>query len=92
MAATHRPGDEVIHQDPTWGLVESGGARLAFVLAGQHPNHLAIRVDADEMERVAELNDAAIASHRDGTRSVYLTGPGALQTEIISYPDPGAAA
>lgn len=80
------PDTTVIHQDPSWGLVESGGARLAFVLADQHPNHLAYRVDADELEQVAALNGAAIATHRDGTRSVYLVGPGSLQTEIIAYP------
>ena len=27
------PGTTVLHQDDTWGLVESGGAKLAFVLA-----------------------------------------------------------
>ena len=31
------PGTTVIHQDPTWALVESGGARFAFVLPDQHP-------------------------------------------------------
>lgn len=80
------PGTRVIHQDPTWGLVESGGARMAFVLAEQHPDHVAYRVDADELERVAAEHGATIATHRDGTRSVYLDGPGSLRTEIIHYP------
>lgn len=80
------PGTRVIHQDATWGLVESGGARMAFVLPEQHPNHVAYRVDAEELERVAAANDVPIATHRDGTRSVYLDGPGALRTEIIHYP------
>lgn len=81
------PGTEVLYQDPTWALVESGGARLAFVLADQHPNHLAFRVDADELQRLAVAHGATIATHRDATRSIYLEGPGALQTEIICYPD-----
>jgi len=80
------PGTTVIHQDPTWALVESGGAKLAFVLADQHPSHVAFRVDADELERLAAEHGVAIATHRDATRSIYLAGPGALQTEIIAYP------
>lgn len=85
------PGTTVLYQDPTWGLVESGGARLAFVLADQHPNHLAWRVDADELERLAQANGVPIATHRDATRSIYLKGPGSLQTEIIHYPAQEAA-
>ena len=84
------PGSRVLHEDPTWALVESGGAKLAFVLADQHPSHLAFRVSDDELERLAEENGATIATHRDATRSIYLVGPGSLQTEIIQYPDPEA--
>jgi hypothetical protein len=80
------PGSTVLHQDPTWALVESGGAKLAFVLADQHPPHLAFRVTDEELERLAAENGAEIATHRDATRSIYLEGPGSLATEIISYP------
>ncbi len=85
------PGTTVLHQDPTWGLVESGGARLAFVLADQHPDHLAFRVDAQELESLAVANGVQIATHRDATRSIYLVGPGSLQTEVICYPEPDDA-
>ena len=85
------PGTRVLHQDPTWGLVESGGVKIAFVLPEQHPPHLAFRVDAEELERLAAANGATIATHRDATRSIYLVGPGSLQTEIIHYPDAEAA-
>ncbi len=81
------PDTTVIHQDPTWGLVESAGVRMAFVLADQHPSHLAFRVGADELERLAAAHDAPHATHRDATRSIYLVGPGSLQTEIIHYPE-----
>jgi hypothetical protein len=81
------PGTRVLHQDPTWALVESGGAKLAFVLPDQHPSHLAYRVDAEELERLAAANGVEIATHRDATRSIYLEGPGALATEIIAYPE-----
>jgi hypothetical protein len=81
------PGSTVLHRDPTWALVESGGVRLAFVLADQHPPHLAFRVSDEELERLAAANGATIATHRDATRSIYLEGPGSLATEIISYPE-----
>jgi hypothetical protein len=84
------PGTTVVHQDPTWALVESGGARLAFVLPDQHPSHVAFRVDDEQLERLAAEHGVEIATHRDATRSIYLAGPGSLQTEIISYPAPGA--
>jgi hypothetical protein len=85
------PGTTVLYQDATWALVESGGVRIAFVLPEQHPSHLAFRVDADELERLAARHGAEIATHRDATRSFYLVGPGSLQTEIIAYPDPSPA-
>ena len=81
------PGSRGLHQDPTWALVETGGAKLAFVLPDQHPSHLAFRVDAEELERLPVRHGAEIATHRDATRSIYIEGPGALATEIIAYPE-----
>ena len=80
------PGTTVIHQDPTWALVESGGAKLAFVLPDQHPATSRSGSNEEELERLAAEHGATIATHRDATRSIYLAGPGALQTEIIAYP------
>jgi catechol 2,3-dioxygenase-like lactoylglutathione lyase family enzyme len=81
------PGTEVLYQDPTWALVEAGGARLAFVTASQHPDHLAWRVTNAELERLAVELDASVALHRDATRSFYITGPGDTVIEIIAYPN-----
>lgn len=81
------PGSRVLHQDATWALVDSAGVKLAFVLPDQHPPHIAYRVTDEELERLATRHGAAIARHRDATRSFYLQGPGGLQTEIISYPE-----
>ena len=81
------PGSRVLHQDPSWALVESAGVKLAFVLPEQHPPHIAYRVDDAELERLAARHGATIAVHRDATRSFYLEGPGSLQTEVISYPE-----
>ena len=80
------PGCRVLYQDPTWALVEAGGVRLAFVEPTQHPNHIAWRVSAADLERLAAERKATIKPHRDGTRSFYLEAPGGLSIEIISYP------
>jgi hypothetical protein len=80
------PDTRVIYQDDTWALVESGGAKLAFVMPEQHPNHIAYRVDDATLERMAAERGAEIAVHRDATRSFYAHGPGALCVEVIAYP------
>lgn len=84
------PGTVVLYQDPTWAMVDSRGARLAFVLPGEHPSHLAYRVDTDSLDALSAEHGVPIATHRDATRSIYLRGPGSLQTEIIAYPDEAA--
>lgn len=80
------PNAVVLYQDATWGFLEAGGAKLAFVVKDQHPNHLAWRVSDAELERLAVLHGQEIKPHRDGTRSFYLLAPGNQAVEIISYP------
>jgi catechol 2,3-dioxygenase-like lactoylglutathione lyase family enzyme len=81
------PGTRVLYADDTWGLIEAGGARLAFVMADQHPQHLAFKVSAEELERLAAEHGAPLAVHRDGSRSFYLEAPGDARVEVIAYPD-----
>ena len=81
------PGAQILYVDDTWGLLEAGGAKLAFVVAEQHPQHLAFAVSGDELERLAGEYGAAIDGHRDGSRSFYLKAPGDGRLEIIAYPD-----
>lgn len=81
------PGAEVLYADETWGLIEAGGARVAFVTAEQHPDHLAYKVSGAELERLASEHGIAIAPHRDGSRSFYLDAPGDHRVEVIAYPD-----
>jgi catechol 2,3-dioxygenase-like lactoylglutathione lyase family enzyme len=78
------PDAHVVHQDPTWALVVAGGVRLAFVVKDQHPGHLAWRVSAAELERLAAQHGAEIKPHRDGTRSFYAAGPGGQSIEFIA--------
>jgi catechol 2,3-dioxygenase-like lactoylglutathione lyase family enzyme len=81
------PGATVLYADETWGLLEAGGARVAFVTAEQHPDHLAYKVSGAELERLAAQHDAAIDGHRDGSRSFYVQAPGDHRVEVIAYPD-----
>ncbi|MEY2514820.1 MAG: hypothetical protein QOJ89_2178 [bacterium] len=81
------PGATVLYQDETWGLLEAGGARLAFVMADEHPEHLAFKVSAAELERLAAAEAVPIASHRDGSRSFYMEAPSGHRVELIAYPD-----
>jgi len=81
------PGSRVLYADETWGLLEAGGAKLAFVTAEQHPDHLAYKVSGSELDRLAAQHAADIDAHRDGSRSFYLDAPGEHRVEVIAYPD-----
>jgi len=81
------PGARVLYADDTWGLIDAGGAKLAFVMADQHPHHLAFKVSGEELERMAQEHGAVVAVHRDASRSFYLEAPGDAQVEVIAYPD-----
>jgi catechol 2,3-dioxygenase-like lactoylglutathione lyase family enzyme len=80
------PGARVLYADDTWGLLEAGGAKLAFVVAEQHPPHLAFAVSAEQLERLAAEHGAEITPHRDGSRSFYVPTPGDGRLELIAYP------
>ena len=81
------PGARVLYADETWGLLEAGGAKLAFVSADQHPDHLAFKVSGEELERLAAQHDADVDVHRDDSRSFYLDAPGGHRVEVIAYPE-----
>jgi len=81
------PGARVLYADETWGLLEAGGAKLAFVMADEHPDHLAFKVTGEELERLAAVHAVGVSGHRDGSRSFYLDAPGGHRVEIIAYPD-----
>jgi catechol 2,3-dioxygenase-like lactoylglutathione lyase family enzyme len=81
------PDARVVYADDSWGLLEAGGARLAFVTEGEHPQHVAFKVSGEELERLAAEHGAGVAVHRDGSRSFYLAAPGHAHLEVIAYPD-----
>lgn len=77
---------EVLYEDATWGLIEAGGLRMAFVMADQHPGHVAFRVSPERLDELAVRHEREAIEHRDGSRSFYVDGPGETGVEIISYP------
>ncbi len=79
------PSATVLYQDESWAFVEANGAKLAFVKRDQHPNHLAWRVSAEQLEILAAKYGQAIATHRDRTRSFYLQAPGDQWVEVITF-------
>jgi catechol 2,3-dioxygenase-like lactoylglutathione lyase family enzyme len=66
----------VVYQDPTWALLEFGNVRLAFVIAEQHPPHIAILGDPKA--------HGEPKTHRDGTSSVYSKDPDGTNVEILA--------
>jgi catechol 2,3-dioxygenase-like lactoylglutathione lyase family enzyme len=81
------PGAVVLYADETWGLIEAAGARIALVVAEQHPDHLAFKVSGAELDRLAAEHARPITTHRDDSRSFYLHAPGGHGVEVIAYPD-----
>ena len=74
----------VEYQDDTWALLAFDNVRLAFVLAEQHPPHIAIVGDPQAY--------GTARRHRDGTSSVYLKDPDGNNVEILALaPAAGAA-
>ncbi len=79
------PDLRVLRQDATWAMVQAGDLRVAFVLPGDHPPHVAFRVDALELDHLARKYGEEIRPHRDGSRSFYVGAPGGAAVEFIAY-------
>jgi catechol 2,3-dioxygenase-like lactoylglutathione lyase family enzyme len=73
---TQRFHCEVEYQDPTWAMLAFQNVRLAFVIAEQHPPHIAIVGDP------AAFGEAK--THRDGTTSVYVKDPNGNNVEVMT--------
>jgi hypothetical protein len=69
---------KVEYQDDTWAMLEFANVRLAFVLAEQHPPHIAILGDP--------AAHGQAKTHRDKTSSVYLKDPNNNNVEILALP------
>ncbi|HTZ46337.1 MAG TPA: VOC family protein [Verrucomicrobiae bacterium] len=65
-----------VYQDDTWAIVQFANVSLAFVVAEQHPPHIALLGDPSAYGKPQK--------HRDGTRSVYLKDPAGNNVEILA--------
>ena len=73
---TQRFKCNVEYQDETWAMLAFENVRLAFVLAEQHPPHIAIVGDP------AAFGESKV--HRDGTSSVYVKDPNNNNVEVLA--------
>lgn len=83
------PDCRVLYQDETWAFIEAHGTKLAFIRAGDHPDHIAWRVSEEELGRLAAEHEQTIRTHRDRSRSFYLEAPGGQWIEFIAFPSDG---
>ncbi len=67
---------EIEYHDATWAMLRFSNFRLALVLPGEHPPHVA--VCSEEAAVFGELK-----THRDGSRSTYLEDPWGNAVEVI---------
>ena len=69
---------ELIYADDSWAFIEFDNVKLAFVIKGQHPPHLAFKT------RTFAEGDK-VKKHRDGSESVYKRDPWGNFYELIRY-------
>ena len=67
----------VKYQDATWALLGFGNIDVALVIPEQHPAHLGFV--SPEAEKYGTLK-----THRDGTRSCYVSDPSGNAVEILA--------
>ena len=79
-------GAEVLYQDSTWAFLNVGGTKVALVTPTQHPPHIAVRVNEEQLASAAQAAGILIDSHRDGTRGIYVHDPFGNAVELICYP------
>jgi catechol 2,3-dioxygenase-like lactoylglutathione lyase family enzyme len=69
----------VDYQDESWALLRFANTKLALVIPDQHPPHVAVeRADLE-----ADADARPIATHRDGTRSLYIEDPWGNVIELL---------
>jgi len=75
---------EVTYQDETWAMLRFGNVDLALVIPDQHPPHLGFAVA--NAQRHGKLK-----THRDGTRSIYISDPAGNAVEMVDRESIAAA-
>src|SRR3954462_9318363 len=82
-------GATVLYQDKTWAFLNVGGQKLALVTPTQHPPHVAVAVNEDELQKASIATGVKIDGHRDGTKGIYIHDPFGNAVELICYPAGG---
>jgi catechol 2,3-dioxygenase-like lactoylglutathione lyase family enzyme len=77
---------EVLYQDKSWAFMKVGGVKVALVTPTQHPPHIAVKVDEEQLATAARLAGKPIDKHRDGTTGIYIADPFGNAVELICYP------
>lgn len=78
---------EVLYQDETWALLQLAGSKVALVNPQQHPPHMALEVNEEELAGAARKAGLSPSTHRDNSRGIYLHDPFGNVVELIHYPD-----
>jgi len=66
----------IAYQDDTWAMLEFANTKMALVLPGQHPGHVAFQKDS--LDKFGEVK-----VHRDGMRYVYFEDPFGNTVEVV---------
>jgi len=72
---------EVLYQDLSWGLIEVGNAKIAFVVSHQHPPHICFNVDKSNFD----FSNSKFKKHRDGSSSKYIKDPDGNFIELLKW-------
>ena len=75
---------KILYLDDTWGLIEVGKSKIAFVSPSEHPAHICFEVDEEFI--VNKLQDKTFKAHRDGSSSCYLRDPDDNFLEFLYWP------
>ena len=78
---------EVLYKDETWAFLQSGPVKFAFITPGQHPPHVAIRIETEEQETFLDeaFPKRKWKEHRDGSKSFYTKDNCGNIVEFIKY-------
>lgn len=67
---------EIDYKDDTWAFLKFDNIKLALVIPGQHPPHIAFL--SEQAEKYGTLKE-----HRDGSRSVYIKDTAGNSVEVV---------
>jgi len=72
----------VLYQDETWAFLKIGDTRIALVVPGEHPPHIAF-------EWSGARDFGPLVTHRDGTASLYIEDPFGNKIELMEPQNSG---